>query len=326
MHSSSREAANELEPLDVKSNRFAVFAWIVTALTLGVILWGAYVRASHSGDGCGAHWPLCNGTVALPQRSETKTLVELAHRATSGLDGLLVVALVIWAFRKYRRGHAVRKASTLTAVFFITEALIGAGLVLLGLVANNASLWRAFYLSIHLVNTFILVAGLALTAWWATVGESVHTRLRDFLRGKVGVAILSALALGVSGAIAALGATLFPEIARAEISPAEMSPASQLLFSLRQYKLHPLLALLVGAYLVYFAVAMSKVGGRSLGAALGACRRGVDCLADGGRAFECGVARADRVADSSPVSGRLALARANFIVGVLPCAQGSSSR
>src|SRR5690242_19087626 len=88
---------------------FAAFAWLVTALTLGVILWGAYVRASHSGDGCGAHWPLCNGTVALPAAGQTKTLVEFAHRATSGLDGLLVLALLVWAFVKYERGHPARK-------------------------------------------------------------------------------------------------------------------------------------------------------------------------------------------------------------------------
>ena len=150
------------------TNRFAVYAFGVTALTLAVILWGAYVRASRSGDGCGAHWPLCNGTVALPQAGATKTLVEFAHRATSGLDGLLVLALVVWAFVKFGRGHAVRKGATLTAVFIVTESLIGAGLVLLGLVANDASVARAVYLSVHLVNTFILVASLALTAWWAS--------------------------------------------------------------------------------------------------------------------------------------------------------------
>jgi heme A synthase len=252
------EAANQLETSDAKTNRFALFAWVVTALTLAVILWGAFVRASRSGDGCGAHWPLCNGTVALPRASETKTLVEFAHRATSGIDGLLMIALVVWAFRKFRRGHAVRRAATLTAVFFVTESLIGAGLVLLGLVANNASVARAFYLSIHLVNTFILVAGLALTAWWASVGETSQPRLRDFLRGKIGAALVGALALGVSGAVAALGATLFSESAQATLVSDDMSPSAQLLFSLRQYKLHPLLALLVGGYLVYFAVATAK--------------------------------------------------------------------
>ena len=252
------EAAGRTHSTTVKPNRFAAFAWFVTALTLAVILWGAYVRASRSGDGCGAHWPLCNGTAALPQATETKTLIEFAHRATSGVALLLVAALVVWAFRKFRRGHAVRAAATLSAVFIVTESLIGAGLVLLRLVANDASVARAVYLSVHLVNTFVLVAALALTAWWATFGESARPRVREFLSGRVGAALAGALALGVSGAVAALGATLFPESARAGFIGRDVSPSAQLLFSLRQYKLHPLLAVAVGGYLIYFAVALAR--------------------------------------------------------------------
>jgi heme A synthase len=253
------EVANRTETRAVGTSRFAVYAFAVTALTLAVILWGAYVRASRSGDGCGAHWPLCNGTVALPQAGETKTLVEFAHRATSGLDGLLVVLLVVWAFRRYPRGHAVRTGATLTAVFFVAEALIGAGLVLLGLVANNASLARAAYLSVHLVNTFALLASLALTAWWSASDEPSRVRARDFFRGRAGLALACALAVGVSGAVAALGATLFPESAPTEIARrGDLTPPAQLLFSLRQYKLHPLLAVLVGGYLIYFAYTLLK--------------------------------------------------------------------
>src|SRR5438105_7105793 len=205
------EDASRTETQTGRPNRFAVYAFGVTALTLAVILWGAYVRASRSGDGCGAHWPLCNGTVALPQPGETKTLVEFAHRVTSGLDGLLVVLLVVWAFRKYPRGHAVRACACACAAFFLTESLIGAGLVLFGLVANNASLARAVYLSVHLVNTFALLASLTLTAWWASAGATARMRLRELLSGRVGAALAGALALGVSGAVAALGTTLFPE-------------------------------------------------------------------------------------------------------------------
>src|SRR5256714_12976957 len=161
------EAAGRTHSTTVKPNRFAAFAWFVTALTLAVILWGAYVRASRSGDGCGAHWPLCNGTV-VPDATHAKTLVEFAHRATSGLAFLFVVGLVAWAFRAFGRGHAARKAAVASGVFIVTESLIGAGLVLLRLVADNASVARALYLSVHLVNTFLLVAALALTAWCAT--------------------------------------------------------------------------------------------------------------------------------------------------------------
>jgi heme A synthase len=244
--------SNGVESARASRARFASYAWVVTALTLAVILWGAYVRASRSGDGCGAHWPLCNGTV-VPDATHAKTLVEFAHRATSGMAFLLVVGLVVWAFRAFGRGHAVRAGSVASGVFIVTESLIGAGLVLLRLVADNASVARALYLSVHLVNTFLLVAALALTAWWATDARAARVRLRDLPRGHAGAALLAALALGVSGAVAALGATLFPESAQT-FTTSDTSPSAQLLFSLRQYKLHPLLALAVCAYLVYFAL------------------------------------------------------------------------
>ena len=48
---------------ELRLNRFAKLAWAVVAVNLLVIVWGAYVRASFSGDGCGDHWPLCNGQV-----------------------------------------------------------------------------------------------------------------------------------------------------------------------------------------------------------------------------------------------------------------------
>lgn len=242
------------------ARRFAAYAWFVTAVTLAVILWGAFVRASKSGDGCGAHWPLCNGSV-LPDPQSAKTLVEFAHRATSGVAFLLVVALCVWAFRAFGRGHAVRWAAAASGLFIVTESLIGAGLVLLRLVGGNASVARAVYLSVHLVNTFLLVAALALTAWWAARGVAERPRLLEFFRGRVGVALLGSLALGVSGAVAALGATLFSEGSGSSVDVEGMSAAARLLFSLRNYMLHPALAVLVGAYLVYFALSTLKGGG-----------------------------------------------------------------
>ncbi|HEX8189746.1 MAG TPA: COX15/CtaA family protein [Pyrinomonadaceae bacterium] len=239
---------------------FAAYAWFVTALTLAVILWGAFVRASKSGDGCGAHWPLCNGSI-VPDASQAKTLVEFAHRATSGVAFLLVVGLCVWAFRAYRRGHAVRAAAAASAFFIVTESLIGAGLVLLRLVGGDASVTRAVYLSVHLVNTFLLAAALALTAWWASRGVSERPGLSGFFRGRVGLALSGSLALGVSGAVAALGATLFSEGGGASVDVEGMSAAARLLFSLRNYKLHPALAVLVGVYLVYFALWTLKSGG-----------------------------------------------------------------
>src|SRR5947209_11898521 len=156
-----------ITPAVRKSSRFAAFAWGVVAYNLTVILWGAYVRASGSGAGCGNHWPLCNGEV-IPRAERIQTLIEFIHRVTSGLTVILILTLAIWAFLTFPKKHPARKGAALSLIFIVTEALIGAGLVLFELVAQNASLARAMFISVHLVNTFLLLAFLTLTAWWAS--------------------------------------------------------------------------------------------------------------------------------------------------------------
>src|SRR6188472_342187 len=109
--------------------RLARFAWAVLAYNVAVIVWGAYVRATGSGAGCGAHWPLCNGTVIL-RAPAVETLIEFSHRATSGLSLILVVVLFFWARRVAAAGHPVRLGATLSLAFMLSEAALGAGLVL----------------------------------------------------------------------------------------------------------------------------------------------------------------------------------------------------
>jgi heme A synthase len=139
--------------------RFAKYAWGVLAYNILVILWGAYVRATGSGAGCGSHWPLCNGEV-IPRAEQVETLIEFAHRLTSGLSLLLVVGLLVWAFRSYPKGHLVRLGAGLSMFFIITEALVGAGLVLFEWVAQDVSSGRVISMAVHLVNTFLLLASL----------------------------------------------------------------------------------------------------------------------------------------------------------------------
>jgi cytochrome c oxidase assembly protein subunit 15 len=146
---------------------FPIYALVVLGVNLFVILWGAVVRASGSGAGCGEHWPLCNGAI-LPQSHATATLIEFTHRATSGIALLLVIGLFWWSRRTFPTGHRARTGALWSLVFICSEALVGAGLVLLHLVGDNASPLRAMYLAAHLLNTFLLLAALALTAHWAT--------------------------------------------------------------------------------------------------------------------------------------------------------------
>ncbi|MDH5233382.1 MAG: COX15/CtaA family protein [Gemmatimonadota bacterium] len=146
--------------------RFARYGWGVLAFNLLVILWGAYVRASGSGAGCGAHWPLCNGVV-IPRAPTTATLIELTHRATSGLALVLVVVLVVRARRLFVRGSPARTAAHVAMLLMLTEALVGAGLVLFEMVAQNESIARAYWLAAHLLNTFLLIGTLAVVPWFA---------------------------------------------------------------------------------------------------------------------------------------------------------------
>src|SRR5512145_30340 len=108
-------------------SRLNRFAWLVLGWNLVVILWGAFVRATGSGAGCGAHWPLCNGQV-VPRSPALETMIEFTHRATSGVALLLVFALALWVFRDRPKGHPARRAAAASVFFILTEAAVGAGL------------------------------------------------------------------------------------------------------------------------------------------------------------------------------------------------------
>jgi heme A synthase len=228
--------------------RFARYAWSVLVYNVAVVLWGGYVRATGSGAGCGNHWPLCNGAVT-PHSPALKTIVEYTHRVSSGVDLLLVAGLVLWAFRAFPRGHAVRRGAALSAVFLLTEALLGAALVVLHHVADNASVARVYSLSAHLTNTLALLACLALTAWWA--GHPA-VRLGTKALATAGAALLTVMVVGITGAIAALGDTLFPVSSLRVGLAQDFDPASNVILRLRG--LHPALAGLVGACVLLYAL------------------------------------------------------------------------
>lgn len=234
-------------------NRFSKYAWLVVGYNLLVIMWGAYVRASGSGAGCGSHWPLCNGEV-VPRTPTMATIVEFSHRLTSGLALLMVIGLVIYAWRAYEKRHHVRFLAALSLFFMLTEALVGAGLVLFEYVALNKSVARAWWMGAHLLNTFILLACLTLTAWVATTGERLKLAGQGRLRLLCLLTILATLLVGVSGAISALGATLFPVTSVAEGLREDLSPTAHILVRLRIY--HPIIASVVSTLLVVTAVAV----------------------------------------------------------------------
>ncbi len=241
----------------VSNRRYVQFAWGVVVANIIVIIWGAFVRATGSGAGCGDNWPLCNGEV-IPRPERIETLIEFSHRVTSGLALLAVVALLIWAFRAYPKGHIVRKGAVWSMFFMILEALIGAALVLLQYVAFNVSVGRAIWMAGHLVNTFLLLGALTLTAWWAQGGQPLRLRGQGAVGWTLLLAFIGMLVLGMSGAITALGDTL---VITGGISPAENALVATLV-ELRI--LHPIIAFIVGALVGLAAwIAMQRRPGRA---------------------------------------------------------------
>lgn len=230
------------------------FAWAVLIYNVLVILWGAVVRITGAGAGCGDHWPLCNGAV-LPIEPSTKTMIEYSHRLTSSLSGLLGIVLVVLSFRLTGKGHPMRTGALWSLGLVILEGLVGGVQVLLGLTAESTHPARGFVQGIHLANTFTLLGALLLTAFWASGGPVLKWRGQ----GKAGLAsllgLLALLLLGVTGAVTALGDLLFTPHGSStplETVKRDFAATATILENLRV--LHPLLAILISAYLAMFAV------------------------------------------------------------------------
>jgi cytochrome c oxidase assembly protein subunit 15 len=223
----------------------------VLALTIAVILWGAFVRATGSGAGCGSHWPLCNG-VMVPRAPTMQTVIEFTHRVTSGLLLILMVLLCVSACRTFPKGHPARTATIVSAVFLVVEALVGAGLVLLELVADNPSIARGYWMGGHLANTFILLGCMSLNVWFGW--EDRRVRLAGPWVWKFAAALALLLVVGISGAVAALGNTLFPAESLAEGLRMDAAQQSHILVRLRV--IHPILAAAAAGWLLYLANAL----------------------------------------------------------------------
>ena len=232
----------------MKLTAFAKYAWGLVAFTVLVILWGALVRATGSGAGCGNHWPTCQGEL-IPQPQSIETVIEFTHRLSSSLAGVLAVGLVVWALRAYPKGHWVRGGAVASLTLMIVEGLLGALLVRFELVAKNDSSIRAVVVAFHLVNTFILLAAVTLTAWWASGGPfPLRVRGQGALSRLLALALVGVLAIGASGAIVALGDTLFP--AESFIEGWEQKFDSTAHFLIRLRWVHPAIAIAVSVYVI----------------------------------------------------------------------------
>lgn len=250
--------------------RFHRLAWGTLVYTLGVILWGTYVRATSSGDGCGSHWPSCHGEVVPPDPA-LATLIEVTHRVTSGLAWVLAAVVAVAAWRTFPAAHRARRAGVAVFVLMTTEALIGAGVVLLRMVGDNASVARAGWMAGHLINTFLLVAALVLSVRWSRASPHVAGRSLPALVGGLEpergphrllpvLCLVGVVLVSMGGAVAALGDTLFPAASLEEALRQDLSTATHLFIRLRIF--HPLFAMAVGALVLFTAGQLWASDGR----------------------------------------------------------------
>lgn len=242
-----------------KPSTFTRVAYALLAYTVLVIVFGAWVRISGSGAGCGQHWPTCHGEIMHAPKS-VETVIELTHRVTSGLCMLGAFGLLIWGLKVFRRPHPVRWGVVLAMVFMIFEALLGAGLVLLELVGKNDSVSRAVMMAIHLSNTCLLTGAMAFVAWYADErggGRALQLRGAGLSAWLLIGGLVLVVVVSMSGAVTALGDTLYPVAADGTIEQhliADQSPTAHFLQRMRI--VHPLLAVASGLYLLWLAIAL----------------------------------------------------------------------
>jgi heme A synthase len=250
-------------PSTQKLTGFARYAWMTLGWNLLVILWGVFLRASKSGDGCGQHWLTCQGEV-IPSAPELKTVIEFSHRITSSLAGIAIIGLLVWALLRWRRikdrpSKLAMWAAVGSFVFVVFEGLLGRSLVLTGNTALNLTPERPFWMAGHLINTFILLAFLTLTGYYASGGE----RIRWSVPGKFKAAILGGVAtvfvVGITGSVGALASMIFPSGTLAEGLAADLSPTSNMLVRLRL--LHPITAIAAGVALIFIAGWLGREAG-----------------------------------------------------------------
>jgi heme a synthase len=247
---SSAAAPASTETPTLRRLPFGTVALWVTVATVLVVLLGAVVRITGSGAGCGQHWPTCHGEIAhLPKTVET--WIELSHRATSGLDLLAVLGVAVLA-RTFPRRHPARVAAFAAFALIIVEALVGARLVLLNLVGSNMSLDRVVIMPVHLVTTSLLIGALSAASYFgsphrlrreAALTPERSGRLRRAMLWS-GAAGAFLLLVSMTGAITALGDTVYPVQGQGTLEHLrnDQAASSHLLGKLRV--VHPLLALL----------------------------------------------------------------------------------
>jgi cytochrome c oxidase assembly protein subunit 15 len=244
-----------------KGQGLATFATINVAVMVVVILWGAVVRATGSGAGCGQHWPLCNGVVFPLHHPRLATVIEFTHRATTGVCSTLYFIVLAWTFLARPKGDRSRTAAIWSGILIVTEALLGRALVIHGWVDRNTSDTRAVMQCIHFTNTLLLLAAFTLMWWWlrpqAALGLTNKTT-----RTLAMLALIATVIVGATGSVAALADTLFPAASLRDGLLTDFAANAPLLVRMRW--LHPAASMISVLCAGWLALRVRSAAGRWL--------------------------------------------------------------
>jgi heme A synthase len=174
--------------------RSVTFSWlaVITALlTLGLIVFGAIVRVTDSGLGCGNEWPLCHGSI-FPPLDNLTAWIEWTHRLFAALIGVLGLGMLFVAWRAYRTNNrSVLTATVVAAVLFFVQSMLGALTVKLDL--------PPLVVTLHLGTAMLLLGALL----FAAVGSLYQPR--DY-KPRDNVTALTYITTGLSLVIILTGA------------------------------------------------------------------------------------------------------------------------
>ena len=183
-----------------RASAFIILSIATAALTWGLIVFGAIVRVTDSGLGCGTDWPLCNGTI-FPPLDNIAAWIEWLHRLFAMLIGICGILTLASARRRSReRGDAALKLTLLAAGLFVLQSALGAIVVVLELPPTFVTL----HLSVAMLLLGALLAG-AIAAWYVPPAM----RDADGLAELAGLnAALALLIIVVGALVRGSGATL----------------------------------------------------------------------------------------------------------------------
>lgn len=143
-----------------RNRSFFLLAAITSCLTIGLIVFGAVVRVTDSGLGCGNHWPLCNGTI-FPPLDNVTAWIEWLHRLFAVLIGAFGLAALLVAILAYRRhNRRVLIATAAAALLFFVQSMLGALVVVLDLPPT--------FVTLHLGTAMLLLGALIAATFLAT--------------------------------------------------------------------------------------------------------------------------------------------------------------